>query len=68
MPLYDLYCEKCGFTKEQMLGLNDNLPVCDKCGELMKKALSAPVFILKGNCWARDNYSRSSKKGGSKDG
>lgn len=64
MPLYDLYCD-CGHTKEEFLKLNEKLPVCDKCGLTMKKALSAPAFHLKGHCWAHDNYGNkkiSSKK------
>jgi putative FmdB family regulatory protein len=56
MPLYDFVC-KCGHTKEEFVKLDQQEPVCDKCGLRMKRAVSAPAFILKGNCWAKDNYS-----------
>jgi putative FmdB family regulatory protein len=64
MPLYDLFCD-CGNTKEAILKLNEQEPVCDKCGLQMKKAMSTPAFILVGNGWAIDNYGlkQSKKKG-----
>lgn len=62
MPLYELVCNSCGFTKEEILKLNEKEPVCDRCGEQMKKAMSAPAFVLKGACWAADNYGLKSKK------
>jgi len=67
MPLYDLYCD-CGWKKEQMMKLNQAEPKCDKCGLRMKKAMSAPAFVLKGNSWASDNYglSKTTKKSGDK--
>lgn len=60
MPLYDLMCS-CGYTKEYMLKLEEQEPVCDVCGLQMKKAISAPAFILKGGCWGSDGYSRANK-------
>jgi putative FmdB family regulatory protein len=66
MPLYDLVCDQCGHTKEQVLKLEEEMPVCDKCGERMKKAMSAPAFILRGNCWYKDGYGLHEKKGGKK--
>jgi len=62
MPLFDLYCKNCGATKEQFLKLNEIEPVCDKCGVSMIKAMSAPAFVLKGTCWAADNYGLKEKK------
>jgi len=61
MPLYDLVCS-CGHTKEQVLKLDEKEPVCDKCGQQMKKAMSAPAFILAGKHWARDGYGLHDKK------
>lgn len=55
MPLYDLYCD-CGHTKEQVLKLDEQEPVCDKCNLQMKKAMSAPAFHLKGSGWYKDHY------------
>lgn len=67
MPLYDLICDK-GHVKEMFLKLNEQEPVCDKCGLPMKRAMSAPAFILVGSSWARDNYGlkKSKKKGDNK--
>lgn len=63
MPLYDLICD-CGHTKEEMLKLDEEEPVCDRCGLRMKKAMSAPAFILNGKNWYRDHYGlkKESKK------
>lgn len=70
MPLYELYCEKCGHAEEQVLKLDEDMPVCDKCGQTMRKAMSAPAFHLKGNNWYKDHYGlkKTGKKGGNKDG
>lgn len=67
MPLYDLVCD-CGYTKEQVLKLDEKEPVCDKCGRKMKRAMSAPAFILRGTGWAADSYGihTSKKKSGGK--
>lgn len=62
MPLYDFICPKCGQEKEEFLKLNKQEPVCDKCGIQMKKAMSAPAFILKGSGWASDNYGLKEQK------
>lgn len=56
MPLYELICPKCGQEKEEFLKLNEPEPVCDKCKVQMRKAMSAPAFILKGTGWYRDGY------------
>ncbi len=55
MPLYDLFCG-CGNSKEVFLKLDEAEPVCEKCGNQMKRAISAPAFILKGGGWAADGY------------
>ncbi len=62
MPLYELVCEKCDNRIEKFLKIDEKEPVCDKCGSNMRKAMSAPAFILKGNCWAKDNYSSVANK------
>ena len=67
MPLYDLMCS-CGYTKECILKLDEQEPVCDVCGLRMKRAMSAPAFILKGRGWANDGYSGSSDKSSKKKG
>lgn len=69
MPLYDLVCS-CGYTKEEILHIDEQEPVCDRCGLRMKRTMSAPAFILVGKNWAKDNYGlkKVKKKGGTKDG
>ena len=62
MPLYELICPKCGQEKEEFLKLNEPEPVCDKCKVQMRKAMSAPAFVLKGRCWASDNYGLKEQK------
>jgi putative FmdB family regulatory protein len=64
MPLYELFCD-CGHSKEQTLKLDEKEPVCDKCGLRMKKAMSAPAFMLKGKNWYKDHYGLK-KNGGKK--
>jgi putative FmdB family regulatory protein len=66
MPLYDFFCD-CGNIKELFIKLDEKMPVCDKCGLQMKKAMSTPAFILVGNSWAHDSYGlKQSKKKGEK--
>ena len=60
MPLYDLYCN-CGYKKERLFKLGQEVPSCPKCGHKMKKAMSCTNFILKGRGWAKDGYSNNSK-------
>ena len=62
MPLYELICPKCRQEKEEFLKLNEQEPVCDKCKVQMRKAMSAPAFVLKGRCWASDNYGLKEQK------
>ena len=61
MPLYDLYC-KCGYEEEKILKLDEEMPICPKCGHQMKKAVSTTTFILKGSGWAADGYNKKGKK------
>lgn len=67
MPLYDVVCD-CGFRKEVVLKLNGEEPVCDVCGLQMRRAVSAPAFVLKGGGWASDGYSSAASKSGCKKG
>ena len=61
MPLYDLYCN-CGYVKEEVLKLDQEMPSCPKCGHQMRKAITGTTFILKGSGWAKDGYSKKSEK------
>ena len=61
MPLYELICD-CGHVMEQVLKIDEKEPVCEKCGLQMRRAISAPAFILKGNGWYKDGYGLHTKK------
>ena len=58
MPLYDLHC-KCGYEEEKILKLDQEPPLCPKCGHQLKKVISATTFVLKGGGWAADGYSKN---------
>lgn len=55
MILYDVQCA-CGNEKEVYLKLGQEPPLCPKCGQQMKKMISATTFILNGSGWATDGY------------
>jgi len=48
MPLYDYSCPSCDHTKEvqhSMSEIGKIEVICDDCGTIMKKQLSAPTLI-----------------------
>ena len=49
---------KCGHKIELIVKDNSVKAICDKCGEVMQKQIAIPAFILKGDCWSSDNYTR----------
>jgi len=61
MPTYEYKCidETCDHHWEQIQKITDDkikvCPVCEK--ETAQRLISGGGFILKGNCWAKDNYS-----------
>lgn len=62
MPVYDVYCD-CGNEEEVYLKLDQEAPLCSKCGHRMKKAISCTTFILKGSGWYADGYNSNKIKG-----
>lgn len=50
---------KCGNVIELIVKDNTVKVNCDNCGETMTKQLAIPAFILKGDCWAKDNYTKA---------
>ncbi len=64
MPLYIYQCTKCGYKFETIQKFGDeplkSCPASECTGDL-KKVISAPNIELKGECWARDNYSKKKK-------
>ena len=59
MPLHDVYCEGCDYADEIILKLNEETPLCPKCGCQTKKAMSSSTFVLCGGGWASDGYSKA---------
>ena len=58
MPIYEYECSSCNKTFEVVQKINDKpLTKCNLCGKgKVKKLISSNSFILKGMCWANDNY------------
>jgi len=65
IPTYDYACEKCHIIKEIRHKMSENPEIiCEECGSIMKKLISAPSFILKGEGWyISDHPSKSRKEG-----
>ena len=60
MPTYEYECQKCGKREELHQKLDERIPpVC--CGDKMMTLIGKTSFVLNGNGWSRDGYS----KGGS---
>jgi len=66
MPLYDIYCEKCGKTTEVLLKVDEPIPDCS-CGGIQKKECNCKSFKLvydpkKDVCsWGHDNYATTQR-------
>lgn len=43
MPIYDFKC-KCGIT-EEFVHLSTDAPRCEKCGQIKKKLICAPILV-----------------------
>ncbi len=53
MPIYAYRCEECGFAKDVLQKMSDDvLTVCTECGKSsLKKQVTAAGFQLKGSGW-----------------
>ena len=62
MPTYQFRCPKCRREIELQRSIKDeSKPLCceDSCGGIeMEQLISTTSFILSGNGWARDGYSK----------
>ena len=63
MALYDYSCEKCGEFEVFQSIVDPVLTECPKCAESniktpIKRLISRSSFLLIGNGWARDSYSK----------
>lgn len=57
MPNYDFSCPQCEVVFERRLSISgsDDPQTCDTCGSTVKKLISLPNFILKGDDWVGKN-------------
>lgn len=56
MPIYDYECEKCEKIFEKIVKNDSEIVFCE-CGFASKIVFNPTSnFHLKGNCWAKDNY------------
>lgn len=68
MPIYEFFCRECDKVVEINLRITNSQEIfCPICKSPMKKLISSSSFILKGNCWAKDNYTYDNKKPKNKD-
>ena len=60
MPTYSYICKQCGHNWEELQGITE--PSTEKCPKCHKKKaqrqIGTPMFILKGDGWAADGYSK----------
>ena len=68
MPIYLFKCSTCGLEFELFQNhCDDPLPECpnacnkDRTSNMVYRLISPCSFILKGNCWSQDGYSRGKK-------
>ena len=62
MPLYDFQCNECKHLFVVLQKYVDPNPICEKCEEPTTKIISETSFILKGDGWYRDGYSKIKSK------
>lgn len=62
MPIYDYRCTQCGHEVEVIHPIGGTGPeTCERCGGVMRKALSAPAIHFKGSGWAKKDAQTASK-------
>lgn len=63
MITYEYECAACGTVFELEQSIKDQpASTCVRCGAKdVKRLVSGGTFMLKGNGWAKDNYSKTNK-------
>jgi len=56
MPIYEYSCRNCGELWEELVPHNQVKRPCPNCYKLCKRIISLSNFQLKGEGWAKDNY------------
>jgi putative FmdB family regulatory protein len=65
LPIYEYSCNSCGHKFDTLQKMTDPSPPCPKCGEEVRKLVSAAAFVLKGGGWYKDHYGLKGSAGGS---
>jgi putative FmdB family regulatory protein len=66
VPLYEYRCDECSHQFERLVRAQGTETTCPECGsKQVTKLISSGGFILKGDGWFKDGYS---KGGGDGDG
>jgi len=63
MPIYVYRCRECEEEKEVMQKFSDEpLSDCEDCetSSSLEKIITNSSFVLKGDCWYKDGYTKSS--------
>jgi putative FmdB family regulatory protein len=50
-PIYDFVCPKCGKSEEDVSAKDGLDRICYECGFKMKKRVSAPTPVFRGDGW-----------------
>jgi predicted nucleic acid-binding Zn ribbon protein len=60
MPVYVYECEPCKIHVERTfpVELRDEAVICYKCSKLMTRTIAPTNFVLKGDCWGKDGYTK----------
>jgi len=58
MPLYDFQCIDCEYIFEIRQEYSDLSPHCEKCNGPTERLITNTSFILKGDGWYKDGYSK----------
>ena len=68
MPIYEYYCDDCGYEFEVMQRITESpIRKCEKCGKLKaKRSISRTSFVLKGSGWYVTDYGGSKASSTSK--
>lgn len=53
MPIYEVKCQKCGFSGEVIRSF---VGACNMCGGDLEQVVAATNFKLVGDGWAKDGY------------
>jgi putative FmdB family regulatory protein len=62
VPIYDYVCESCGHVEEVIHGISTPGPTtCERCGGVLKRALSTPAIVFKGSGWAKKDARDASR-------